>query len=184
MATVKSENTTPVPDLYHVDYIDDDRFSRLNKPDLHGKERSRQYVCDQCRIVYSRKPTGCPAFDGQYVNLKAVDPPRDPIRLKEAWLGGWDATWRCTACWCETLWDLQMPLKEVDKVQMRFHLEITTGQKLYSLWFGSRKYGAGCSSRSFQQWAAHGALTHDTSRLHDTVWRGTQEQNPKYKDPR
>ena len=83
----------------------------------------------------ARKPIGCLAFDGQYVELHLVHEPRDPFSLNTAWLGVWDAIWMCTGCWCIKEWHLELPVEKDDKMQIRFKLKTVTKNMLGDLWF-------------------------------------------------
>lgn len=168
----RPKNVTLVPMLCENDYIDDNRFARLNKPDPQGLEGCKQYVCDACLAVCSRKSAGCPSFDGQYVNLDLLEGPRGPFDLKKAWLGGWDASWLCTACWCIKLWQLRLPLQQDDKVQMRFLLGIVTKPMLDALRIGSKKYKSQRSSGSGKHFANVQQFAHDASRHDDVSLQG------------
>ncbi len=164
-----------IPDLLSPQCKVDRRFARKTKPDPKGKEAMRQYVWHCSLTIITRKATGCPKFDGQYINFREIVGHGDPWTLKKKWISGWDATWWCTACWCRNHWGRGRcgPLDEQkDKVPMRFYLGIVTTAGLDALHHGSQTYcsqprpGLGVARAEAQ------SDPHHSYAATDTKWRG------------
>ena len=134
--------TKLTPNRKHKHYADDTRFAVFDNPDQTGTAPCRQYICDSCRALCAFRLRGCPGFDGQYLYLEQDLDSGDPLRLKQAWLAGWDATWHCTACWCRASRKDSSPLQENNKKQMRLHMGIVTREELDNLDSGAPKYAS------------------------------------------
>jgi len=132
---------TLVPNLEGSEYNDDHRFAKIKTPDVTQRVPHRQYVCDSCKTVATRKSTRCPEYDGEFCNLEEIqEGQRGPGQLEEAWRGGWNATWWCTNCHILHRWNICAPYKESLKIKMRFELKILKEDVLNKLHANSKQY--------------------------------------------
>ena len=135
---------TLIPSLQGPEYNDDFRFAKRKTPDVKKREVHRQYLCDSCKTIVTRKSTRCPEYDGEFCNLEQIqEGQRGPGQLEEAWRGGWDATWWCTNCHILHSWKMSAPYKESLKNKMRFQLQILKTVELdklqaNSMWYKSK----------------------------------------------
>ena len=129
-----STTRTLVPSLRGPEYKNDFRFAVKKTPDAKKREAHRQYVCDSCKCIVTRKTSRCPEFDGEFCCLKEIpEGQRGPGLLEAAWLRGWDATWWCTNCHLLHRWKLTAPFSEPLKNRMRFELKILKKEVLDKL---------------------------------------------------
>jgi len=140
---------TLVPNLEGSEYNDDQRFAKIKTPDPMQRVPHRQYVCDSCKTVATRKSTRCPEYDGEFCHLEEIpEGRRGPGQLEEAWRGGWNATWWCTNCHILHKWHMCAPYTESLKIKMRFELEILRAKVLNKLHANSIQY-----KRDDQSWS-------------------------------
>ena len=119
-----------------------------------------------------KKQIGSRDFDCQYVNRDIRTGSRGPLELRQAWINGSDATWWCTGCWCQNFRKLTLPLKDSDKIQMRFELGIGTKEGLDRFHDGSLTWKPSGSSRKGQKWAPIQPEQRDSGRLIAVSWQG------------
>ena len=140
-ARLVSTTVSLVASLRGPEYKNDFRFAVRKTPDANKREVHRQYVCDSCKSIVTRKSSRCPEFDGEFCCLQEIpEGQRGPGRLEEAWLGGWDATWWCTNCHLLHRWKLTAPFSEALKNRMRFELKILKKEVLDRLRAASLEY--------------------------------------------
>jgi len=79
-----------VPALYEGStYRDDFRFVGRKQFDKERKQKHRQYVCDSCFAVCTRKSTRAPEYDGEYLHKHQLPKGvRGPTDLEKAWRDG------------------------------------------------------------------------------------------------
>jgi len=142
---------TLVPNLEGSEYNDDHRFAKIKTPDAMGIQPHRQYVCDCCKTVATRRSTRSPEYDGEFCHLSDIPQGRrGPEKLEEAWRNGWNATWWCTNCHILHKWNMCAPYEESQKIKMRFELQILKTSVLNKLYFKSRQY-----KRDDWSWSKH-----------------------------
>ena len=131
-----------IPALHEASvYRDDFRFVSRKQFDRERKKKHRQYVCDSCFAVCTRKSTRAPEYDGECLHKHQLPKGvRGPTDLEKAWRDGWNATWWCTSCWIQHLWKMHPRFDNKLKNRMRFQLGILTGERLSQLWRNSRWY--------------------------------------------
>ena len=79
-----------IPALHEASvYRDDFRFVSRKQFDRERKKKHRQYVCDSCFAVCTRKSTRAPEYDGEYIHKHWLPKgTRGPADLEKAWRDG------------------------------------------------------------------------------------------------
>ncbi len=115
----------------------DNRFAPKNP---RGRQPGRQFACDSCCMLQARRRNRLPEFDGQYVNRRKGG----PEEMKRDWKNGhWDATWYCTSCSAQLLYNHSLPLSWIVLDRIRKKLGIVTRKAIARAKRGKRRWGGG-----------------------------------------